>query len=96
MRDAGTSLWRARAMTAERHQPPDDGGFAGPCVPHDDSPASLTAARFGQDVVQTREEPVAADEGCFCGDARYLEQQRLQHDVGLFEGRQSPWVESRE
>lgn len=28
LRDAGTSLWSAHAMTAECHQPPDDSSLA--------------------------------------------------------------------
>lgn len=77
MRDAGTSLWRAHAMTAERHQPPDDSGFAGSCVTHNDSPASLTAARFSQDLLQACEEPISTNKRCFCADARYFKQQRF-------------------
>lgn len=46
MRDAGTSLCRAHAMTTERHQAPDDSSFAGSCVTHNDSPSPLAAARF--------------------------------------------------
>lgn len=77
VRDAGTSLWRAHAMTAERHQPPDDSSLAGSCVTHNDSTASLTAARFSQDLIQTREEPIPADKRCFCGDAGNFKQQRF-------------------
>lgn len=93
VRDAGTSLWRAHAMTAERHQAPDDGGLAGSCVTHNDSAASLTAARFSQDLLQTCEEPITANKRCLCGDARDFKQQRFEHDVRLFEWHQSPWTE---
>lgn len=96
MRDAGTSLWRAHAMTAECHQPPDDSSLAGSGVTHDDSTASLAAARFSQDLLKTREEPVPADKRCFCGDAWDFKQQRFEHDVGLFEWHQSPWIEGEE
>ena len=77
MRDTGASMWRAHSMTAERHQPPDDGGLARACVTHDDSTTSLAAACFPQDLLQTREEPIAADERCVCGEAGDFEQQRF-------------------
>lgn len=77
LRDAGTSLWRAHAVTAEGHQPPDDSCLAWARVTHDDSPASLAAARAPQDLFQAREDPVAANEGRFCRDAGDFEQQRL-------------------
>lgn len=75
VRDAGTSLWCAHAMTAECHQLPHDSGLAGACVTNNDSSASLAAARFSQDLLQTREEPISAHERCFCSESRDLEQQ---------------------
>lgn len=77
MRDAGTSLLRTHAVTAERHQPPDNSSLAGACVTNNDSTAPLTAARFSQDLLQTREEPIPANKGCFCGDAGDFKQQRF-------------------
>lgn len=77
LRDAGTSLWRAHAMAAECHQPPDDSSLAWAGVADDDGPAALAAARLPQDLFQAREDPVAADEGRFCRDAGDLEKQRL-------------------
>lgn len=77
VRDAGTSLCRAHAVTAERHQPPDDGSLARACVPHYDGAASVTAARSSQDLVQASEEPIPADERRVRGDAGDLEQQRF-------------------
>lgn len=85
VRDAGTSLRRARAMAAECHQPPDDSGLAGSCVTHNDSAATLAAACFSEDLLQAREEPIPADKRCLCGDAGDFEQQRFEHDVGLLE-----------
>jgi len=93
VRDAGTSLWRAHALTAECQQPPDDSSLAGSCVPHDDSTAPLAAACFTKDLLQTREEPITADKRCLCGDAGDFKQQRFKHDVGLLEWHQSPWTE---
>lgn len=93
MRDAGTSLCRAHAMTTERHQAPDDSSFAGSCVTHNDSPSPLAAARFSQDLLQTREEPIPTNKRCFRADARYFEQQRFKHNVSLFEWYQPPWVD---
>lgn len=77
VRDARPSLWRAHAMTAERHQPPHDSSLARSCVTNDDGPSPLTAARFLQNLVQTGEEPIPAHERCFCGGAWDFEQQRL-------------------
>lgn len=69
MGDTGTPVWRAHAMTAERHQPPDDGGLPGACVTHNNSTASLTAACFSKDLLQTCEEPITADKRCVRSDA---------------------------
>lgn len=77
VRDAGTCLWRAQAVTAERHQTPHDSRLAGARVTHDDGAAPLTAARLPQDLLQTCEEPIPAHERCFCREAGDLEEQRL-------------------
>lgn len=77
LRDAGTPLWRAHAMAAECHQPPDDSSLAWAGVADDDGAAALAAARSPQHLLQAREDPVAADEGRFCRDAGDLEKQRL-------------------
>lgn len=77
VRDAGTSLWCAHAMTAERHQPPHDSSLAGAGVTNNDSSASLTAARFSEDLLQASEEPVSANERCLCGEAGDFKQQRF-------------------
>lgn len=81
---AGNSVWRASAVTAECHQPPDDGGLAGSGVAHDDGAPPLTAAVFSQDLLQTCEEPIPADERRLARDAGDFEQQRFEHDVSLF------------
>lgn len=90
MRDVGTSVWRSGAVAAERHQPPDDSAFARPRVPHDDSPTSLAAAAFFQDVLQPREEPIPAHKRSLCCEAGDFKQQWLEHDVCLLEWHQSP------
>lgn len=78
------------AVRAERHQAPHDSGLAGAGVPHDDGAAPLAAARLPEDLFQTRKEPVSADEGRLRRDARHFEEQRFEHNVGLFEWHQSP------
>lgn len=89
----GALLRCVRALRAERHQPPHDGGLAGAGVPNDDGTATLTAARLPEHLFQTRKEPVSANERCLGRDARHFEQQRFEHDVSLFEWHQSPWRE---
>lgn len=88
VRHAGNSVWRASAVAAECHQPPDDGGLAGPGIAHDDGAPPLAAAGFSQDLLQTCEEPIPADKRRLVSDAGDFEQQRFEHDVGLFYRRQ--------
>lgn len=95
LKDAGTSLWCAHAMAADRHQAPHDSSLAGSCVSNNDSSTSLAAACFSQDLLQACEEPITADEGRFCCEAGDFEQQRFEHHISLFEWHQSPWREVR-
>lgn len=85
-----------RAVRAERHQPPHDSSLAGAGVTDDDGAAPLAAAAFPEDLFQTREEPVPADERRLGRDARHFEQQRFEHNVSLLEWHQSPWEDGRE
>ena len=76
-------------MTTEGQQTGYHRRFTEAHVAHDDGATLLVRLVGLQDVLQLLEEPITAHKDGVGGDARDLEEQRLQHDVSRLVGSQT-------